>query len=129
MALAGGESGAVADIKIKMEQHPGASNNSDWKPPVFNNTYDDIQKYFRQFKRVSRANGWSEVRQLSVLPALFTEEAEWVADELEQAAPGTVEEAEKIAVWLLCPNEKRKLKLHQFYEARLLESDDPRRFT
>ena len=35
------------------------------------------------------------------LPALFTEEAEWVADELEQAAPGTVEEFSSVHLFTL----------------------------
>ena len=122
-----GEIGATTDTKpFKMEST--GSGRQEWKPPVFSKTEDDVQRYFRQFKRVARANSWSEERQLSVLPALFVEEAEWVADELEKAIPATVEQAEELAVKLLCPKEKRKVKLHLFYEARLVEHDEPRKF-
>ncbi|XP_043235570.1 uncharacterized protein LOC122388488 [Amphibalanus amphitrite] len=95
--------------KIKME--PGASRNAEWRPSVFCKNTEDIQRYFRIFKRVAGANDWSEARQLSVLPALFTEEAEWVAEELESAAPTSVEQAEQLAVRLLCSKEKRKTRM------------------
>ena len=195
-----GEIGGTIDTKpFKMEST--GSGRQEWKPPMFSKTEDDVQRYFRQFKRVARANSWSEEsrgvadggggsgggggpnprtfenrvggpprfenevakircffrflgyfgvgwppcrrfdpptqksvatpleeRQLSVLPALFVEEAEWVADELEKAIPATVQQAEELAVRLLCPKEKRKVKLHLFYEARLVEHDEPRKF-
>ena len=88
-----GEIGATIDTKpFKMEST--GSGRQEGKPPVFSKTEDDVQRYFRQFKRVARANSWSEERQLSVLPALFMEEAGWVADELEKVTPATVKHAE-----------------------------------
>ena len=94
MSLVGGESGATSKEKSelkKIKMEPGTSGSAEWRPPVFSNTAEDVHRYFRTFKRVANANGWSEDRRLSVLPAPFTEEAEWVAEELESASPATVE--------------------------------------
>ena len=82
----------------------------------------------RRFRRAAKANGWTEEKQLAILPALFQGGTSWVADELEENPPESVTVAATRIGTLLRPKEQRRVLLHRFHEARLKEGEDPREF-
>ena len=53
---------------------------------------DDPDTFIRGFKRISKANGWSESKQMALLPALVGDAHEWLAQELEDDASLTTVE-------------------------------------
>ena len=96
------------------------------KPRSFKIT-DDPDTFLRTFKRLAKANGWKEGKQLGLLPALFSEVHEWLACELEEdASLKTVELMCKKIKERLVPAEKRRAYLHDFYEVKMKETDEPR---
>ena len=76
---------------------------------------EDPETFLRGFSRIAKANAWSEARQLAILPALFSESHEWLAQELEDnASITTMELAKERILQMLVPAEKRRAFLHQF---------------
>ena len=51
-----------------------------------------------------------------------------MAEAVEDSSLTTFKAAEELITKLLCPKEKRKVRLHQFYEARLTDKEKPRQF-
>ena len=90
---------------------------------------EDPDSFLRSFTRLAKANGWSEKRQLAMLPALFGEAHEWLAREIEDdSSLTTVALVSQRVRERLVPAEKRRTFLHQFYEAKMSTSDEPRTF-
>ena len=115
---------------VKEEQSDEAAANMSHgvllKPKTFKNS-DDPETFLRMFKRIAKANGWSESKQLVLLPALFSDVHEWLACELEDdASLETVELMCQKIIARLIPAEKRRTYLHEFYEVKMTEDDDPR---
>ena len=88
---------------------------------------EDPDMFIRGFKRLSKANVWGENKQLAILPALVGEAHEWLAQELEEdSSLTTVELMCTKIVNRLIPAEKRRAYLHEFYEVKMTEDDEPR---
>ena len=121
------------DVKnVKMEgaggHAEGGGPGTVFRPRLYKDG-EDPDAFLRSFTRLAKANGWSEERQLAMLPALFGEAHDWLAREIEDDPTLTtfalVSERVKNR---LVPAEKRRAFLHQFYEAKMLASDEPRTF-
>lgn len=114
------------DIAVKTEPGAAIMEGTVLRPRQFQ-VNDDPETFLRGFKRLARANGWTEEKQRSLIPALFGEAHEWLARELEDDDTlTTVDLICKRITDRLLPAEKRRTYLHEFYEVQMKETDEPR---
>ena len=53
---------------------------------------EDVEKWLKSFDRISKANGWSERRQIEILPAFLRDRAAEFYDELPDSQQSDWEE-------------------------------------
>lgn len=121
---------SLETVKVEKQSAKNVEINMAEGPLMKPKSYaakDDPETFLRGFRRIAKANGWNEHKQLALLPALFGEVHEWLACELENDAGLTTVElmCERIIARLI-PAEKRRTYLHDFYEIKMTEDDEPR---
>ena len=108
----GAEEDPILSMPISMEEPPKTVVH-----PIkfFGEPRKDIEKWFKNFERMSRANGWSEKRQIEILPAFLRDRAAEFYDELSPREQGDLEKLKNSLINHFIPKEARRFYYADLY--------------
>ena len=76
---------------------------------------EDVEKWLKSFDRISKANGWSERRQIEILPAFLRDRAAEFYDELPDSQQSDWEELKNALIDHFLPKEARRFYYADLY--------------
>ena len=76
---------------------------------------EDVEKRLKSFDRISKANGWSERRQIEILPAFLRDRAAEFYDELPDSQQSDWEELKNALIDHFLPKEARRFYYADLY--------------
>ena len=89
---------------------------------------EDIEKWLKGFKRISKANGWSEKRQCDILPAFLRDRAAEYYDELQEPTRNDFEELKSALIKHFIPKKARCFFYADLYARKQGETESAEDF-
>ena len=79
---------------------------------------EDVEKWLKSFYRISKANGWSERRQIEILPAFLPDRAAEFYDELPDSQQSDWEELKNALIDYFLPKGARRFYYADLYSRK-----------
>ena len=85
---------------------------------LFGEPGEDVEKWFKSFDRVAKANNWSEKRQCYILPAYLRDRAAEYFDEIHDRSKTTLANLKEALIEHFMPKEARRFYYADFYSRK-----------
>ena len=89
---------------------------------------EDIEKWLKSFERISKANNWSEKRQVDILPAYLRDRAAEFFDEMPDQKKFNLESLKEALVEQFMPKEARRFYYADLYSRKQGEHESANDF-
>ena len=114
--------------KSRSKHQDDESRNVVHPPKFYGEPGEDVEKWFKSFDRAARANGWSNKRQIDILPAFLRDRAADFWDELPIETQNDLELMRESFTNHYMPKEARRLFYSDLYTRKQRENESANDF-